>query len=429
MIFLVMQLLGLFGTVFTVYFLITCLGGFIKGKRPSIPESADSRRIAAVIPARNEGKVVGALIASLKQQKYPKELFDIYVIPNNCTDDTEAAAAAAGAKILRCQSPVSTNGEVLRQAFGQLSGSGQYDTYCVFDADNLAAPDFLHLVNNARNAGFAAAQGFRDSKNPFDSWISGSTSAFYWFMSRIFNESRSRLGLSAHLNGTGFMVGDEVIRAIGWDTKTLTEDLEFTGLCALHDFKIGFIPEARVYDEQPLTFRQSAIQRRRWTAGSLQCMRRYSLRLLRKRTPQSIDAGMLFLGNLLNYVGLLSLPLTGIALAQFLRSEQIETKTLLTLGALAAMACWVILSLGAAILFRMEKRLCRKSLPAIIGFPLYMLSWMFINLYASLTPPPGWKAVGHTVSDAVLPSASDPSEAEHPAAQRRDRQPGSGLSR
>ena len=96
-------------------------------------------------------------------------------------------------------------------------------------------------------------------------------SVFYWFMSRFYNESRARLGMSCHLNGTGFMVSDEAIREIGWDTHSLTEDLEFTALSALAGYRVGWMPDARIYDEQTSRFWDSCVQRRRWTVMSYFC--------------------------------------------------------------------------------------------------------------------------------------------------------------
>lgn len=394
----ILALMGIIGLCFGLYFVVTSLGGFLSGRKYILPESAQTARIAAVIPARNEAAVVPQLIASLLAQHYPRALFDIYVVPNNCDDDTEAAAVGAGAKILSCAEPVSRKGDVLRQAFAQLSATGNYDAYCVFDADNVAHPDFLCSVNDAFNAGYDAAQGFRDSKNPFDSWVSGGTTVFYWFMSRVFNESRARLGLNCHLNGTGFMVTDALVKRLGWDTHTLTEDLEFTGLCALNDARIGWMPEARVYDEQPITLRDSAIQRRRWTAGSLQCFRRYSARLFKKGTPRSLDIGILFTGNLMNYLGLLSVILTAVRFWPMLTANP---KGLAAFGVAYVATLWVLSAVAAFILVRMEGRLCRESLPTILMFFVFMATWMPINIYACLTPPPRWRMIGHTRSLSI----------------------------
>ena len=390
-----MLLCGVVGILFAAYFVCTSLGGFVLRRRYDLPDQPDTTRIAAVIAARNEAAVVPNLIKSLLRQDYPRALFDVYVVPNNCTDSTEAAARAAGARLLHCPEPVSRKGDALRQAFAQLSATGKYDAYCVFDADNLVDPGFFHQVNDAYKAGCDAAQGYRDSKNPFDSWISGGTSVFYWFMSRIFNESRARLGLNCHLNGTGFMVTDALMRRMDWDTRTLTEDLEFTGLCALNDARIGWMPGARVYDEQPILLKDSAVQRRRWTAGALQCMRRYSLRLLKKGTPCSLDIGLLFLGNLMNYVGLLSVILS---VARFWPLLTDHPSGLIAFGVAYVAALWIVCSVAALLVVRGEGRLCREALPTILLFPLFLFSWMPINLYACLTPPPRWRMIGHTRS-------------------------------
>ena len=404
---LLLTLCGIAGIIFAVYFVITCLGGFISGRKYLLPEHADAARIAAVIPARNEAEVVPHLVKSLLAQDYPQALFDIYVVPNNCTDDTEAAARAAGAKLLRCPEPVRRKGDALRQAFAQLAATEKYDAYCVFDADNLVHPRFFHHVNNAFFAGFDAAQGFRDSKNPFDSWLSGGTTVFYWFMSRIFNASRARLGLNCHLNGTGFMVTDAAVRRLGWNTHTLTEDLEYTAQCALNDLRIGWMPEARVYDEQPIRFIDSAVQRRRWTAGSLQCTRRYVPSLFKKHTPCSLDAGMLFTGNLMNYMGLISAVATVVQFWPLLLSH---TGLVLALGAGYVAALWLVCMAGAWLMIRMEGRLCRACLPTILLFPLFVISWLPINLYACLTPPPQWRMVKHTRGISL----SDMKEADAP---------------
>ena len=57
-------------------------------------EAKKNHHYAAVISARNESQVLGNLIESIKNQSYPRELIDIYVIADNCTDDTAEITAA-----------------------------------------------------------------------------------------------------------------------------------------------------------------------------------------------------------------------------------------------------------------------------------------------------------------------------------------------
>ena len=387
----IVSVCGVICTLFTLYFAFTSVGGVLFRKPEKVPRRPSQKRIAAVIPARNEVAVIGKLVESLLAQDYPRELFDIYVLPNNCRDETERAALRAGARILRPEGTIRSKGDVLRMAFSQLSATGDYDAYCVFDADNLVSSGFFQCVNDMLLAGYRVAQGFRDSKNPYDSWISGSMSAFYWFMSRLYNESRFRLGMSCHLNGTGFMVSDEAIREIGWDTHSLTEDLEFTALCALHGYRVGWMPEARIYDEQTHKFWDSCVQRRRWTAGSLQCMRCYVPALLKRRTLASVDMALLFMGNLLCVIGLVPGVGTALGMLPFFISHPWRILALVLVGVAYYLGCCLL----AALLFRAEGKLCRRALPGIFGFPVFMVTWMPVNLVACFTPPPRWKEIRH----------------------------------
>ena len=85
--------------VFTVYFAAVAL--FALRRRKQYPRTAPKTRFAVVVAARNEEAVIGDLVYSVLNQDYPPELRDVYVVPNNCTDFTEAAAAASGAGIIR----------------------------------------------------------------------------------------------------------------------------------------------------------------------------------------------------------------------------------------------------------------------------------------------------------------------------------------
>ena len=70
--------------------------------------------------ARNEGEVIGQLVETLQRQNYPKELYQVTLVPNNCTDDTREVARRAGARIYDCALPVRSKGDVLRQMFRTL---------------------------------------------------------------------------------------------------------------------------------------------------------------------------------------------------------------------------------------------------------------------------------------------------------------------
>lgn len=387
----IVSICGVIATIYTFYFIITCFLGVIVHRHRDIPVAKPTKRIAAVIAARNEATVIGQLVESLMAQDYPRELFDVFVIPNNCDDDTEAVARAAGARILDVEGPIHTKGDVLRRVFARLTATGRYDAYCVFDADNLVDKGFFQATNDALAAGWQAAQGFRDSKNPYDNWISGGFTAFFWFMNRFYCESRFRMNQSCHLNGTGFMVSDAAIRKVGWNTRTLTEDLEFTALCAMHGIKVGWMSKARIYDEQTTSFRTSFFQRRRWASGSLQCMRRYVPKLLRVRSFMALDMTMLFTGNLMCIIGLVPAIGTALGLLPFFIDHPWRVLALVLLFAVYYLAFCAV----GAVLYKWEGRLNRRAVPGIVCLPIFFASWMPCTLWACLTPAPKWRAVRH----------------------------------
>ena len=183
-----------------------------------------------VIPAHNEEIVIRNLIDSLKKLDYQKELYDIYVIADNCTDKTASIARECGAKVYeRYDETKKTKGYALNWFLDKILKQGyDYDAFCVFDADNVVDANFLNAMNKKLCQGETVVQGYKDIKNPTDSWISSGYALFYWTQHKFYHLARYNVGLSPLMNGTGFMVKFDVIKDTGWNTKTLTEDVEFS---------------------------------------------------------------------------------------------------------------------------------------------------------------------------------------------------------
>ena len=253
--------------------------------RPT-PEAGRLHRFAAVISARNEANVIAGLIRSLKAQNYPAELLDIYVVADNCTDDTAQVAKAAGAFVYQRfnQSQVG-KGYALDYLFRRLHTEGRddYEGYFIFDADNYVDPSFVAEMNKTFDRGdYAAITCYRNSKNFGENWISAGYGLWFLREARFLNAPRMALGASCHVSGTGFLVSAEVIRAYGgWPYHLLTEDIEFSVSTALQGGVIGYCEKAVIYDEQPVTFRQSWDQRLRWSKGFYQVDLKYGLSLIR----------------------------------------------------------------------------------------------------------------------------------------------------
>ena len=252
--------------LFWLYQFVISITSLIKFKEKPMLTDKKHRFIIA-LPANNEESVIGNLIKSLKMQDYDKSLFDIYVIADNCTDKTAEVARENGAIVYeRFDEDKKTKGYALNWFLDKMKDKkDDYDALLVFDADNVVDKNFLNVMNKKLCQGEVLVQGYRDIKNPTDTWVSGGYAIFYWTMNRLYHLARYNMGLSPLINGTAFMVKWDLLIDEGWNTKTLTEDIEFALINISKGVKLGWAKDAIVYDEQPLTFKQSWKQRERWS--------------------------------------------------------------------------------------------------------------------------------------------------------------------
>lgn len=259
------------------YFFGVSIFGWIKRREDRAEDTPPQKHFALIIAAHNEELVIGHVIDSLKHQNYPASMYDIFVIADNCTDKTSEIAEKHGAIVYkRFNNEERGKGYALEWMFKKLYDmDDKYDVISVFDADNVVSANFLLEMNKQLCKGYKVVQGYIDSKNPFDSWITCSYSIAFWLSNRIFQLPRYYLGLSCGLCGTGFCVDIGVLKKIGWGATCLTEDLEFTMKLTLNGMKVAWAHEAVVYDEKPLTLKQSWRQRKRWMQGHADCAARF----------------------------------------------------------------------------------------------------------------------------------------------------------
>jgi len=389
------------------------VSAFSLRKARAFPDVMPITRFAVIVAARNEAGVIGQSVHSLREQKYPKALYDIYVAPNHCTDDTERIARAAGARILQCSDAVHDKGSALREVFDKLLAIPvRYDAFAVFDADNLADPLFLAEMDKAFQAGARVAKGRIESKNPYDSWISGCYSIYFGIQSVFFNRARAACGLSAKLAGTGFAVARGLLEERGgWKTGTITEDVEFSAQLAHAGERVWWVPRAISYDEEPTTLRVSMKQRKRWCSGVLQVSRLFLRDLFRwhgqSAWPLRMDAGMLLLLPYTRVLSMLTLPLA-LTAAWFGGGADLVRLThgLLT-GALLSFAGTAALAAGIAFGYAGHDLRILKS---VLGFPLFMLSWLPLQVLAMCRNTVVWEEIRHTrgLSIREIPASAHP---------------------
>ena len=382
-----------------LFFLVTGFFGFSKKGSKRISNHKAKTRFAIIIAARNEAQVIGNLIKSLKNQNYPKDSYKIFVVPNNCTDNTAAVSKKYGASIIPCEIPVKTKGEVLKHIFGKFEGNNDFDAFAIFDADNIVDPNFLKEMNNAMLSGFNVAEGNRDSKNATDNWLSGSYSLFYYMQNFFFNKARMNMGLSSTINGTGFVIKKTVIEKYGFNPLTLTEDSEFAAQCSLNGEKIAYVEKAITYDEHPIKFKDSWNQRKRWSKGCLQNFRIYGSRLIKNavinNNMSSLDMFMMFAAPIMQVVAtILSFVLLEF---KYLGVELFDLFSyIFASGIVFFLAMYVIGIITNIFVYKINKQKLSEVLSSVFLFALFIATWIPINIICMIKKDITWKPILHT---------------------------------
>ena len=393
-------IMGLFLLCYSYQFLYIPVSLFKKPKAHLAPKS---HRFAVLIAARNERSVIGELIDSINAQDYPAHLISIFVIADNCTDDTALIAAAHGAVVYtRRDSMHVGKGYALNFLLERIARdypAGCFDAFIVLDADNVIAPNYITEMNRTFSDGYGVITSYRNSKNYGDNWISAGYALWFLREARYLNKARMLLGSSCAVSGTGFLFSKEILaRCGGWNFFLLTEDIEFSIDNVVRGEKIGYCGTAVLYDEQPTSFRQSWKQRLRWSRGYLQVFSRYGGQLMRgilhgsfscydmamNIMPAAVLTGLSLVVNLsaavMNFRSGGELTVLGLSVLQTVVNLYL---TLFVIGSITTITEWkqIHCSNGKKILYA-------------LSFPVFMFTYVPITI-ASLFTDVQWQPIRH----------------------------------
>ncbi len=401
-------------TLFYFYQIIYAVVGVVR--RPQQPpEASKNHRYAVLIAARNESAVIAALIDSIKKQNYPQQLLDIFVVADNCTDDTAAVAKKAGATAVyeRFNEVQVGKGfalDFMLKRIAQDYGADAYEGYFVFDADNLLAQNFVREMNKWFDRGYRVLTSYRNSKNYASNWLSAGYSLWFLRESRYLNYPRMQLGTSCAISGTGFLVHGDIIRKNdGWKHHLLTEDIEFSVDCVIHGEKIGYCHTAVLYDEQPCTWSQSWTQRLRWAKGFYQVFGRYHTRLIYgftvKRQFACYDMFMTIAPAL--FVSLASVAVNGFFLLSALLGADVAPKLIpLTTDAIfsSMFNFYAVLFLFGLLTTVTEWKQIHasafKKILYLFTFPIFIFTYVPISI-AALFKKIQWSPITHNISRSI----------------------------
>jgi cellulose synthase/poly-beta-1,6-N-acetylglucosamine synthase-like glycosyltransferase len=386
--------------VVSIYQIIISLAGFRriveKGKKHN-PEKS----FAILVAAHNEEKVITPLLENLNKLDYPKELYKVFVICDNCTDRTAYISSNMGFETLeRFDEFRRGKGFAMEWALEKLwKREEQFDSIIVFDADNLVSHNFLTEMNNKLMEGHQVIQGYVETKNPYDSWVTLSYAITYWFINRMWQQARHNWGMPSTLAGTGMCFEASLLKEMGWNSTSLTEDVEFTARCIQNGIYPTWANQAIVYDEKPITLMSSVRQRIRWMRGHTDCARRFMKPLLlqafQTRSFALLDA-VIYLFQPIRFLFVAAVwVMTFLQLATPLYTQ---FEWLRMVPDEAWIALNIILFLQFPIVMFIERRPW-KSYLGLILFPVFQFTWFPITLIGLMTSKnKNWNHTVHTRS-------------------------------
>ncbi len=382
---------------------------FIKKSKPHVP--AVPHKFGILISARNEKIVIKNLIDSIQKQTYDQDLITVFVVADNCTDETAQIAREAGAVVYE-RNDLTKIGkgyalEFLYENIVKDYGDTAFDAYFVIDADNVLDPRYIEKMNQTFSDGYQVVTSYRNSKNYGDNWISAGYALWFLRESKYLNNSRMLLNTTCAVSGTGFMFDSAIIREVGgWKFFLLTEDIEFTVYNVVKGRKIGY-SDAELYDEQPTTFAQSWRQRMRWTKGYIQVWGKFGGALLKnifsRKFTSCYDMTMTILpAMILSVLGVTATVVGSIVALCMQQYWQILWiwKSFLSM----LLSSYLLLAFIASVTVITEWKKIRttkfKKIFYVFTFPLFMLTYIPIT-FCAFFKKVEWKPIVHNKATTI----------------------------
>lgn len=380
--------------MFAIYFGIISIFSLFGKKKEN---QTDIRlKFAVLIPARNEQNCIAGIIDSLKKQDYRQELIDIYVIPNNCTDNTATIALASGSYVLQAPDDVKYKGGALQFAINKLlDDDKQYDAFLIFDADNVASSNFVSSMNQTLGNGARVAKSRILAKNNTESWVATCYDIHFCTANLFLNRARIRIGLSARVIGTGFAIRSTYLKEIGgFNTTSITEDAEFFAGCAANGEKIAFCENAITYDEETNSFIKSMTQRKRWMSGIMHvvilkfkdlCKALFKRKSMKYAFDALVQLTFTYMQALIPF-------------AFFLSILTASSSYLVNTLPLSILRTYLYVLFIAILVLTLEKRLVfsKNILLGLILYPFFVLCFIPLQTISLFKKTVHWAEIGHT---------------------------------
>lgn len=236
--------------------------------------------VSVLVPAHNEAVVLERTVQALMNFDYPKDRYEIIVINDNSSDNTEEILSRLMKtdpdRRLICVSTdkeVGGNGKSNALNIGYSIARGS--VIAIYDADNTPEREALRiLVENlmtddrlgavigkfrTRNRNATLLTRFVNIETLTHQFMNQAGRYFYWKLCTI--------------PGTNYVIRRSIVEKVGgWDVKALSEDTEISFRIYRMGYYIKMIPQAVTWEQEPQYLKQWFRQRVRWAKGNLYVM-------------------------------------------------------------------------------------------------------------------------------------------------------------
>lgn len=239
----------------------------LKKRKDTYPLAKKKYRFAILFPAYKEDGIIQETVQSFLEQDYSRELYDIFVISDQMTDETNLQLKNLSAIIFKLDSSKSTKTHALQTAIQRIEKREEiYDIVVIMDADNIVEENYLNKINDAFYSGCSAVQTHRMAKNR-DTSIAVLDAISEEINNSIFRKGHTLLGFSSALIGSGMAFEYNLFKENIMKASDIGIDKQLEMSLLMDNIYIEYLEDVPTYDEKIRGKAGFYNQRRRWLSN------------------------------------------------------------------------------------------------------------------------------------------------------------------
>lgn len=366
-------------------------------KKPEPIKEEDLPVVTVQLPLYNELYVVERLIDCICAFDYPKDKLEIQVLDDSDDESFDIAARKVhyyqlqGFDIQHIRRPERIGYKAGALAYGTDICKGEF--IAIFDADFLPESDFIRkAIPYFANDKIGVVQSKWEYTNADYSFLTRSQAFGLNAHFTVEQVGRNAGGHFINFNGTaGIWRKSCIYDAGGWQSDTITEDLDLSYRAQLKGWKFKYLEELGSPSELPVEINALKAQQYRWTKGAAECVGKNLPKVL-KAKGLSLSTKLHATFHLMNssvFVFILILSL--LALPVIIIKPQLNEYIFLYKLSAFFMTSWFILAAFYWISYAYGKKNKGKLLKSfLIQFPLFLSISMGLALHNSIAVVEGW---------------------------------------